>query len=305
MPRGPRLDVPDALYHVVARGVERRPVFRDDADRDDFLRRLAVLSTEEEICVFAYALMDNHFHLVVRRGPRPLGGFMRRLLTGYSGRFNRRHQRVGHLFQNRFKSVLCDTDSYLTVLVRYVHLNPVRAGIVTDPAAYPWSSHTAYTSRRPPEWLDTGLVLELLGGRRAYREFVAAGAGELRRPEFSGEQAPAAGDDGLWIGRQVLGDEEFARRQLQSRAELAFAFERGDAEALPTLAAEVAARFGVSVELLRGRGRALRTSAARRALVAVAVQERGVRPVDVSRYLNLSTAAVAQHLRALERRRSN
>src|SRR5450756_354991 len=127
MPRGPRLDVADALYHVIGRGVERRPIFRTEPDRIDFLRRLQRLAGEEDVSVFAYVLMDNHFHLVLRRGRTTLAQFMRRLLTGYSVSFNRRHRRSGHLFQDRYHAVLCGGDAYLLVLVRYVHLNPVRA----------------------------------------------------------------------------------------------------------------------------------------------------------------------------------
>ena len=144
MPRGPRIDVEGGLYHVIARGVERRAVFRDDQDRNGFVERLSALVEEESIDLFAYVLLDNHFHLVARRQQSPLAQFMRRLLTGHTVTFNRRHRRAGHLFQNRYKSVLCDEDSYLLQLVRYVHLNPVRARIVADPADYRWSSHAIY-----------------------------------------------------------------------------------------------------------------------------------------------------------------
>ena len=312
MPRGPRLDVADALYHVIARGVERRPIFRDDQDRRDFLRRLAVLSGEEEVRVFAFALMDNHFHLVVQRGQRPLGSLMRRLLTGYSGTFNRRHRRVGHLFQNRYQAVLCDANAYLLALVRYVHLNPVRAGVVADPLRYAWTSHAAYMRPHTPEWLETRTVLGMLGSRRAYRKFIADGVGQGRRPELSGVAAATAQHQQregpqLWLGNQVLGTEQFARRLLRAarRREAEQEMEGGRAADLPELAEQTARRCGIAVELLRGRGRARAVSRARRALIDEAVRRRGVRPVELSRYLGISTAAVAQCLRALERQEEN
>src|SRR3972149_10674247 len=118
MPRGPRLDVEGALYHVIARGVERRAIFGDDRDRQGFVARMSALVEDESIELLAYLLLDNHFHLVLRRHERPLAQFMRRLLTGHTVTFNRRHRRVGHLFQNRYKSVLCDEDRYLVQLVR-------------------------------------------------------------------------------------------------------------------------------------------------------------------------------------------
>ncbi len=112
------------------RGIERRRILEDDADRHDLVDRLARLITEERFTCFAWSLMPNHVHLVLRTGPVPLSRLMARLGTGYARRFNVRHRRVGHLFQNRFKSVLVERDSYGQRLVRYVHLNPVRAGLV-------------------------------------------------------------------------------------------------------------------------------------------------------------------------------
>jgi putative transposase len=308
MARGPRLDVAGALYHVIARGVERRAIFRDDVDRERFVERLARLVGEEAVGLYAYVLLDNHFHLVVRRGPRPLSQLMRRLLTGHSVVFNRRHRRVGHLFQNRYQAVLCDHDAYLLQLVRYLHLNPVRAQIVGDPAQYRWSSHQAYLGRRPPEWLAVEVVLEQVGGRAAYRQFIADGAGEGKRLDLIGTKAAslaAAGTEGprqLWLGSQVLGDARFARamvrrgRQREAEREM----HRGRADELPALATKVAKGHGVSMAGLRGRGRPPQVSAARRALVRAAVVERGIRPVDVSRFLGIATASVAAHLRAID-----
>src|SRR3972149_10145624 len=105
MPRGPRLDAPGPLHHIRVRGIERRPIFRDDADRADFVRRLAALAATGALQIYAWTLLPNHAHLLVRTGTRPLARSMRRLLTGYAGAFNRRHKRVGHLFQNRSKSI--------------------------------------------------------------------------------------------------------------------------------------------------------------------------------------------------------
>ena len=304
MPRGPRIDVPEALYHVIARGVERRAIFRADRDREDFVGRVARLVGEEDITLFAYVLLDNHFHLVVRRGRRPLGQFMRRLLTGYSAAFNRRHRRAGHLFQNRYQAVLCDADEYLLTLVRYVHRNPVRAGRVAEPAAYRWSSAGAYRRGGAPAWLETATVLEMVGGRAGYRRFMQEGAQEGKRPELSGRMTAAMEQEQSrpWLGGQVLGQERFAQRAVRQarQREAEQLMEAGRAEELPGLAAKVAKRLRLPVERLRGAGRAAAVSAARRELIRAAVLERGIRPVAVSRYLGISTAAVAQHLRACE-----
>lgn len=130
MPRLARLDALGVLQHVIARGIGRREIFTDDKDRQSFLDRLGGILGETNTECFAWALIPNHFHLLVRTGLAPLSQVMRRLLTGHAVVFNRRHRRSGHLFQNRYKSVVCEEDPYLLELVRYIHLNPLRAGIV-------------------------------------------------------------------------------------------------------------------------------------------------------------------------------
>jgi REP element-mobilizing transposase RayT len=176
----------------MVRGLERRAIFRDDADRADFVARLGALAEEGGFTVYAWALLANHAHLLIRSGSRPLARSMRRLLTGYAGAFNRRHQRTGHLFQNRYKSIVVEAEPYLLELVRYLHLNPLRATVVPDLRAldrYPWSGHSALLGRVPRPWQDTGTILNQFGptrARRAYHAFVAAGVPGGRRPEFQG-----------------------------------------------------------------------------------------------------------------------
>ncbi|MCD6304776.1 MAG: transposase, partial [Deltaproteobacteria bacterium] len=125
--------------------MERRKLFRDDKDRQSFLERLAVILEETQTQCYAWALIPNHFHLLLRTSLTPLSKVMRRLMTGYAVTFNKRHKRTGHLFQNRYKSVVCEEDPYLLELIRYIHLNPLRAGLVKDLQEldkYPWSGHS-------------------------------------------------------------------------------------------------------------------------------------------------------------------
>ena len=194
MPRGPRLDAPGVLHHVMARGLDRQLIFRDDHDRDDFVARLAGLAETGAIGIYAWALLPNHFHLLVRTGKRPLARVMRSLLTGYAGVFNRRHRRSGHLFQNRYKSIVVEEESYLLELVRYLHLNPLRAAAVTslhDLDRYPYSGHAALVGTREFRWQARQEVLGRFGAkvadaRRKYRAFVAEGRMQGRRPELMG-----------------------------------------------------------------------------------------------------------------------
>ncbi len=123
------MDAPGTLHHVIVKGIERTKIFRNRKDREDFLTRLATLCREENIAVYAWSLMSHHYHILVRTGRKPLAASMRRLLTGYVVNFDKRHKRIGHLFQNRYKFIVCEDDSYLLELTRYIHLNPLRAGM--------------------------------------------------------------------------------------------------------------------------------------------------------------------------------
>jgi putative transposase len=194
MPRGPRLDAPDTLHHVMVRGIDRAVIFRDDPDRLDFLARLASLAEAGALIVYAWALLPNHLHLLVRTGARPLAHSMRSLLTGFAGSYNRRHKRVGHLCQNRYKSIVVEEEPYLLELVRYIHLNPLRAQLVPTLQRlnrYPWSGHSALVGIVPRPWQDTRSILVQFGptirrARAAYHAFVAAGVSQGRRPELQG-----------------------------------------------------------------------------------------------------------------------
>ncbi len=132
MPRSARLDAPGVLHHVMGRGIEKRKIFLHDQDRGDFINRLKELVKEGSMDIYAWALLPSHFHILCKTKERPLASSMRKLLTGYAVNFNRRHRRHGHLFQNRYKSILCQEEAYLAELVRYIHLNLLRAGIVKD-----------------------------------------------------------------------------------------------------------------------------------------------------------------------------
>ena len=132
MPRSARLDAPGVLHHVMGRGIERKKIFLNKKDQKDFIDRLAELAVNGSMEIYAWALLPNHFHLLCKTKNRPLSSSMRTLLTGYVVNFNRRHKRNGHLFQNRYKSIVCQEDAYLMELVRYIHLNLIRSGLVRD-----------------------------------------------------------------------------------------------------------------------------------------------------------------------------
>lgn len=200
MARPLRIEFTGALYHVTSRGDRREAIYEDDADRTRFLEVLGQVAADFNWVVHAYCLMTNHYHLVVETPDGNLSKGMRQLNGVYTQYSNRRHRRVGHLFQGRFKAILVDRDSYLLELARYVVLNPVRAGMVSDAGAWPWSSYLAMTgAETSPPWLATDGLLAAFGKRRSnavrrYMAFVAEGVGaepiwqHLRSQVFLGDE---------------------------------------------------------------------------------------------------------------------
>jgi putative transposase len=155
-----------ALHHIIVRGIERREIFWHEEDRDSFVTLLQQVLTETHTDCFAWALIPNHVHLLLRTGPTPISVVMRRLLTGYAVPFNRRHRRHGHLFQNRYKSILCQEDPHLKELVRYIHLNPLRAKLVADYKSlkgFRYAGLSALMGKCPHDWQNTEYILSLFG----------------------------------------------------------------------------------------------------------------------------------------------
>jgi len=310
MPRQARLDAPGVLHHVMARGLDRQRIFRDDRDRENFLGRVAALSEDESWAVFAWALIPNHFHLLVRTGKRPLSRSMRSVMSGYAGYFNRRHARHGHVFQNRFKSVVCEAESYFLELVRYLHLNPVRAKIVESYEKlvdYRYTGHSALMNRVERPWQATGHVLLNFGStkrdaRRAYDEFVRAGVDQGKRPDLVGggllrSQGGWKGVTELQRGRESY---RFDERVLGSSEFVAALMEEADRQEmvssprlpLEELAKRICETFELSVTALTGGGRNKRVSEVRSVLCWVWFEYLGRSGREVARYLRLSPQSV-------------
>jgi putative transposase len=239
VPRKARIDAPGALHHIIIRGIEGRDIFRDNPDRQDFLDRLDDLLFGTGTRCFAWALLPNHAHLLLQTGAIPIAGIMRRLLTGYAVVFNLKYRRHGHLFQNRYKSILCQEERYLRELVRYIHLNPFRAGLLPDLAGldqYPWSGHSVLLGRVQREWQATEYILGLFDARKsqarkAYRAFIEQGIAQGRRPDLVGGgliRSANGWDRVLEMRKQkgyikgderILGDSDFVQRVLKEAEE--------------------------------------------------------------------------------------
>ncbi len=178
----------------MGRGLERRDIFDDTPDKQEFLRRLGLALDQAQSQCLAWALMPNHYHLLIRVGPLPLSKLMSPLLGGYGSYYNRRHERSGYVFQNRFKSIFCDERRYLLELVRYIHLNPVRAGLLTSLESldnYPWTGHAGLMGRHRRFWHEVDEVLLLFSSQRhaareRYRDYLHHGLVSPSRINYAG-----------------------------------------------------------------------------------------------------------------------
>jgi REP-associated tyrosine transposase len=223
------------LHHIMIRGIERRRIFNDDKDRENFIERLSILLPETKTQCYAWVFMPNHTHFLFRSGSSGISALMRRLLTGYAVSYNRRHKRHGQLFQNRYKSIICQEDAYLQELVRYIHLNPLRAKMVVDLKAldsYPYCGHSVLMGKEKIEWQDVEYVLGYFGkrvgdARKKYRSYVEKGIPLGRRPELVGgglirslggwdelKKMRLTGQDRIKSDQRILGESDFVREVL-------------------------------------------------------------------------------------------
>ena len=318
MPRGARLDAPGTLHHVMIRGIEKKDIVRDVADRSDFVSRLGRLATETRTAVLAWALMRNHAHLLIRSGTYGLPRLMRRLLTGYSVRFNLRHRRHGHLFQNRYKSIVCEEDAYFRELLRYVHLNPLRAGEVDSLMEldhYPWSGHAVIVGLLTNDWQDRDYALKWFGRREkeaqaAYQAYLQEGVGQGRRPELvgGGMIRSAGGWSAVKALRargfrekgdeRILGSSDFVLKMVieaEKRLKYQFPMAERIENAKRALSTECR-KADVNESALTAGGRRRAMSRLRRKLAQKFVDEMGLSLAEAGRLLGVSTPAIARTL---------
>jgi REP element-mobilizing transposase RayT len=292
MARPPRLQAPGTLHHLIARGNERRDVFRGDADRGDYLERIALYRERFGFRLYAYCLMPNHVHLAVEQGPAPLSAFMHALQSSYTQQFNRRYGRVGHLFQGRYKSFLVDCDRYFVALVRYIHENPIKAGIVRQSDVYPWSSDRFFRKGLGPPWLDLDRALALLGPtrREAIRRY---------RDLMSGSQSVSAYDTLSVYEGSVKGDERFAVEALRQTS---LPRRRSRCWTPEALARSVAACEGLTLDELTGPSQRHAVSRGRIVTAYLGRKRLGIPIAEVARLFRRDESTLSRGVRSLEER---
>jgi len=294
----------------MVRGIEKREIVSGEKDREAFVSRMGDLVEDTRTKIYAWALMSNHAHVLLRSGPKGVARFMRRLLTSYSIYYNRHHERHGHLFQNRYKSIVCEEDPYFMELVRYIHLNPLRANLVktlSELDNYRWSGHAAILGKKVRIWQDTSYVVKWFGSKEMYRDFVKKGIAQGQRPELvggglirsqggwssvmamrqSGEEEK--GDErilgsGEFVDRLLSEAEEKIKRQLPSRELQRRALR---------IVEKTCAEEGVRKEALRAGSRTRIVSGLRAKLARILVKDAGLSMAECARQLGVTTAAIA------------
>ena len=319
MPRQARLDSPGTLHHVMIRGIERGDVVSGEKDREQLVSRMGDLAEETRTKIYAWAVMTNHAHILLRSGPKGLAGYMRRLLSGYASYYNRRHMRHGHLFQNRYKSIVCEEEPYFMEVVRYIHLNPLRGKLVKSMRAldaYPWCGHGAILGKEQRKWQDSTYVLKWFGSKERYREFVKGGIAQGRRSELVG--GGLIRSQGGWSAVKAMrqsGEEEKGDERILGSGEfvdrlLAEAEERIKRQLPPRgierharrIVEEICAREKVSKEAVASGSRRSPISSTRAKLAEALVEDVGLTLAECARQLGVTTSAIAQ---ILKRRKYN
>ena len=303
MPRLARLDISGLLQHVIVRGIERRDIFNDNHDRQLFVDRIFSLCSETGVSCYAWTLLSNHLHLLLMPTSTSLSFFMRRLLTGYAVTFNRRNKRSGHLFQNRYKSIVCEAETYLLELVRYIHLNPLRAGMVSNLEEldhYPWSGHAVLMGNRQVDVQNTGAILERFSkrtttARKNYRQFVSEGIKTGRRDDLVGgglkrSQGERENNEYESFDERVLGSGDFVDSlklevKLRDKMKSPITFAR--------LLNIVSAALKLDPDSIRKPSKSRAPAAARGIICHLAIIELGYTGSEVGKFLHLGPTGVS------------
>jgi REP element-mobilizing transposase RayT len=300
----------------MVRGINKAAIFHDDQDRRKFLDRLGENIVDAMCSIYAWALMTNHAHLLFKSGDKGLSTVMRKLLTWYAIYHNRRHKRTGHLFENRYKSIICDEENYLLALIRYIHLNPVRAGLVKTLAEldrYPWSGHSAVMNKQECPWMDTDYVLLQFNdttrkARNAYRSFVHEGVGMGRKPELTGgglvrslggwSQVQSAQRKGqkTEYDERILGSGEFVTaifKEAEEKQVRQLKLRRTGLTIAGIIQKECAAAR-ISERELKNGSRRHAVSMARMRIARRGVEELGLISAEIARHLGVCTSTITR-----------
>jgi len=287
MPRKPRIEYEGAFYHVITRGNQRQKIFKSPTDHQKFLQLLTIYKNRYHCCIYAYVLMGNHVHILIETKDAPLSKVFQGINQSYTSYFNKTHRTVGHLFQGRYKAVLCERENYLLALLKYIHYNPLRAGIAETLSDYPWSSHHAYAGKANPLGVvDTDQVLRMFSekksrARKHYQVFMNE-AGGLKKEDVYAT-----------IDQRVQGSDAFAEEVMRKYEKTQVKPWKKE-HTLDQIAQGISELHGISPESLRSAGRA-RALSASRCLFSLAAKDYGYKGVEIARYLEKEPASIVEY----------
>lgn len=289
MPRKPRLHVPGGLYHVILRGNGRQTIFFDSSDRLRWEALIDEALNRYEHRLHAYCWMTNHIHMAIQCGAVPLSRFMGFVASQYARSTNKKLNRSGHLFERRYRAILVQEDSYLKELIRYIHQNPLRAEIVEDLIDYRWSSHSAYLSGIPPDWLTVNWVLSVFGttvadAQRRYAEFMrVSGHASVWRELRAGADQDS----------RVLGDDRFLASLCPA------ATQSVGTRSLDELVQDACHKYNVSKNELACASRERKYSRIRAEIGLTALEAGVATTAELARYFNRSQSGVSRSISRL------
>ena len=287
MARKPRVEFDGAFYHVIVRGNQRQRTFQDDRDRAAYLQRIEHYRQRYGFRLYAYVLMSNHVHLLLETKGVALSKIMQGIQASYTQSYNRRHRKVGHLFQGRYKAILCDRNAYLLELVRYIHLNPGRLREPEDPWRYRWSSHGAYLGKASPVKLDTQEILSQFGSRldaarRAYQGFMEDGMTQGHEEKYY-----------QTLDQRFLGDERFVN-EVAERSEAKEVEIKGKKVGFARLLQAVCTMHRVESKVLLKAGRQRQWVALRAQLVYLAREWCGLTAKELASRLHRDASMISR-----------
>jgi REP element-mobilizing transposase RayT len=292
MGRKNRIEFPGAFYHVISRGNNKQSVYYGEDDYKYFLESLKALKARDKFKLYGYVLMGNHFHLLIETGETKLSRTMQGLLTRYARYFNRKHNKIGHLFQGRYKAILCQKEAYLLELVRYIQMNPVRAGIVKKVSEWSWSSHQNYLGRSDMGFVDTELILSIMGksiltARRNYSEFVNKGLNEGHRKDY-------------YPVEDCIGDGKYFRELQEQRGEIRRDEKKRIRVKLKDLAEVVCKMCGIGTNELKSYKKTKDVVSARRIFIYIGIRSCGYSGTETAEYLGKDKSAITHSIRHIE-----
>ena len=308
MARKARLTVPGAVHHIMARGIEGRDIFCDDEDRSFFLSLLSEGISRNRYRCYAWVLMNNHYHILIRVNEQPLSGLMRRLNSRYAIRYRKKYKGRGYLFQDRYKSIVTQDQGYIEQLVRYIHLNPIRAGVcrnMEELDEYPWSGHAVLLKRKVCRFQDTADILRRFACKgksevEEYREYIAEGIATEEQGDLleSLRKSNTGAVDRKEYRCWVIGDREFARKAIESdklnRVQLSAYIKKGIT--VERVIKEVAQQMGFQEEDVLRRGRQNSRSVLRKVVAALSHRRFGIPVTEIARYYGVEGSSVSRML---------